>query len=90
MDAQTVIAIVLGALSVGGAIVGIALYAGKSRDLAEDALHKVRNVESAHHGHIAHVDATYARKDTTAIELRHIRASLERVEQQISTLVERQ
>ena len=87
MGAETVIAIILGAVTVGGAIVGVALYAGKSRDVAETALHRTRNIEAAQQGFAAHVDATFARRDTVAIELGHIRESQARMEQQLGQLV---
>lgn len=89
MDAQSIVAIIGGALAVGGAIVGIALHAGKSRDVAESALHKARNVETVHSGYVIHVDQTYARKAEIAPELNAIKASLARIEKHQDMMAQR-
>lgn len=89
MDAQTIIAAVLATLTVGGAVVGIALHAGKSRDMAESALHKLRNVEQAHLGHVTHADTVYARKDALEPQFKAIAESLDRIEQRQNKLIDR-
>lgn len=89
MDAQTIIAAIVATLAVGGSIVGIAMYAGKSRDVADDALHKARNVETAHAGHVAFVDRTYMRKETIEPQLKHIAESVKRIEDRQSVLFDR-
>lgn len=53
----------------------------------DTALHKARNVETALSTHIQHTEQVYARKDTLAIELGHIRESQARIEATLSQLV---
>lgn len=89
MDAQTIIAGITGAIAVGAAIVGIAMHASKSRSVADDAIHKARNVESAHHGFVAHVDRTYVRKETIGPQLAAIHDSLDRIERRQGNLIDR-
>lgn len=89
MDAQTVIAAIVGAVTVGGAIVGIALHAGKSRHVADSALHRTRNIEAAQTAHVAHVERTFVRKDTIGPQLDAINRSLERIETRQTALVDR-
>lgn len=89
MDAQTVLGAIGAALAVGAAIVGIAMHAGKSRSVADDAMHKARNVEAAHHAFTAVVDHTYVRKDAIAPRLDAIDASLKRLEEQQAKVFDR-
>lgn len=86
MDAQTVLGIILGSVTLCGSIVGVALYAGKSRDVAEAALHKTRNLEQAQINYTTHADLVFARKDVIAVELANIREGQERIEHAIESL----
>ena len=97
MDAQTVVTIIVGAVTVTTAIVGIALHAGKTRNMAETNTKDLDALGDKVHKHGNRLqlipekpDDVYARQDVVAIELAHIRDSQARMEKQISTLVERQ
>ena len=89
MDAQTLIAAIVGTVTVGAAIVGIAMHAGKSRSVADDAIHKARNVEGAHTGFVAHVDRTYVRKETLSPQLNDMKDALKRIEERQTVLFDR-
>ena len=89
MDAQTLIAAIAVTVTLGGAIVGISMHAGKSRGVAITALHKARNVEDAHHGFVAHVDRTYVRKETLTPQLNAMKDALKRIEDRQTVLFDR-
>lgn len=88
-DAQTIIAAIVATVTVGMAIAGIAMHAGTSRSLANSAIHRVRNVEDAHHGFVAHADRTYVRKETLMPQLDDMKDALKRIEDRQSMLWDR-
>jgi hypothetical protein len=80
MDVATLVALTGLALTGGTGLVAVTVYAATTRDLAEQASHKARNVEQAHAGLVAHADQVYARKDAIEPQLRTINDSLKRIE----------
>ena len=96
MDAETVITLIGLAIVVGSTLVAVALHAGKTRNMAETNTKDIDALGDKVHKHGNRLsmipekpDDVYARKDTVAIELAHIRDSQERMEKQIATLVDR-
>lgn len=87
MDAQTLIVAVsgLGSIAVGVAI-GRQMTVRRDINAIDSRVHRINNRLAAFP---EKPDEVYARRDTVAIELAHIRESQERVEQQLARLVGR-
>lgn len=88
MDAGTIAAIGLG-ITTGTSLVLVTVYAVNTKGVANNALHKAKNVEQAHTGFVRHADTVYARKETIGPQLVAMTAALERIERNQEALTKR-
>lgn len=84
------------AISVGGVLVGIGVYVGSTKRLVKDMAdldsrvsHRIRNIEQWKSGLTAHLDLTYARKDTIDAKLESITDSLSEIKERQGKLIDR-
>lgn len=86
MDAQVVFIAISGVVLTSGIAIGRQMTVRRDINTIDQRLHKIA-------GRLDAIppkpDDVYARKDTVAIELGHIRESQQRMEEQLSRLLER-
>lgn len=80
MDAQTVMGVIGAGLAVVSAIAGVSMYSGKTRNVANGAMHKARNVETALQAHRESTDRLYVRKDVLGPQLRALQETVDRMD----------
>jgi hypothetical protein len=86
MDGSVIFSIVGVGFTLGSGLVAVTVHATKTRDIADSAAHKARNIEQAQTAAAAKADATFARKDVIAAELLGIRDSLDEIKGTLKTM----
>lgn len=86
MDAQTVFAVAGLGITGGTSLVLITVYAVNTKGIANNALHKARNVETLHNVAVAHADTVYARKDVIGEKFTALQASLDDIKDTLKAI----